>query len=70
MSVIYIVLPMALVFAGFFVVAFIWAVRHGQLDDLETPAARMLFDDDLPAPGEKATGGDAARADASTQRKG
>lgn len=51
MSVMYIVLPLALIFAGVFVVAFIWAVRHGQLDDLETPAARMLFDDDVPVSG-------------------
>lgn len=48
MSVMYIVLPLALIFAGVFVAAFIWAVRQGQLDDLETPAARMLFDDDQP----------------------
>lgn len=49
MSVMYILLPLALIFAGIFVAAFIWAVRQGQLDDLETPAARMLFDDDAPA---------------------
>jgi nitrogen fixation-related uncharacterized protein len=24
---------------------FIWAVRSGQFDDLETPAVRILFDD-------------------------
>ena len=42
----YIVLPLALVFAGIAVWAFIWAVRQGQLDDLDTPAARMLLDDD------------------------
>ena len=47
----YIVLPLALIFAGIFVAAFIWAVRQGQLDDLETPAARMLFDDDPPPKG-------------------
>ena len=46
MSVIYIVLPLALLFAGIAVWAFIWAVRQGQLDDLETPAARILLDDD------------------------
>ena len=42
----YIVLPLALLFAAIAVGAFIWAVRGGQLDDLETPAARMLLDDD------------------------
>jgi len=45
----YIVLPLALIFAAIAVGAFIWAVRQGQLDDLETPAARMLLDDDEPA---------------------
>jgi cbb3-type cytochrome oxidase maturation protein len=28
------------------VVAFIWAVRRGQLDDLDTPAVRILHDED------------------------
>ncbi|MCB9654665.1 MAG: cbb3-type cytochrome oxidase assembly protein CcoS [Deltaproteobacteria bacterium] len=45
MSVVYIVLPLALVFAAIFVGAFIWAVRRGQLDDLETPAIRVAFED-------------------------
>ena len=48
MSVIYIVLPLALVMAGVGLWAFIWAVRGGQLDDLETPAIRMLHDDPAP----------------------
>ncbi len=70
MSVIYIVVPMALLFAGFFVAAFIWAVRHGQLDDLETPAARMLFDDDGPAPDRGAPEGELRDAAPKTQHKG
>jgi len=50
MSVMYIVLPLALLFAAIFVGMFIWAVKHGQMDDLHTPAARILLDDDDPAP--------------------
>jgi len=46
MSVIYIVLPLALVLAGIGLWAFIWSVRQGQLDDLDTPAVRMLHDDE------------------------
>lgn len=49
MSVMYIVLPIALLLAGAAVAGFIWAVRNGQLDDLETPAYRMLLDDESPA---------------------
>lgn len=45
MSVLYIVLPLALLFAGGAVAAYVWAVRRGQLDDLETPATRALLDD-------------------------
>ena len=46
MSVLYIVLPLALLFAGGALAAFIWAARHGQFDDLTTPAHRILHDSD------------------------
>ncbi|MBI4819360.1 MAG: cbb3-type cytochrome oxidase assembly protein CcoS [Deltaproteobacteria bacterium] len=45
MSVIYIVLPLAIVIGAGALAAFIWATRSGQLDDLETPAHRILTDD-------------------------
>jgi cbb3-type cytochrome oxidase maturation protein len=45
MSVLYLVLPLALVFASAAVAAFIWTVRSGQLDDIDTPPRRILFDD-------------------------
>jgi len=46
MSVIYIVLPLALVLGGGALAAFLWAVRRGQFDDLETPAIRVALEDD------------------------
>jgi len=46
MSVIYILLPVAAILAAAAVAAFIWAVRRGQLDDLDTPAVRILHEDD------------------------
>ncbi len=46
MSVLYIVLPIALLLALVAVLLFLWAVRSGQLDDLETPAMRMLHEDE------------------------
>lgn len=45
MSVLYIVLPLALLIVAVAVGAFVWATRHGQFDDLDTPAVRMLHDD-------------------------
>ncbi len=48
MSVIYIVLPLAVVLAAAGLAAFIWSARRGPFDDLDTPAVRMLHDDDDP----------------------
>ncbi len=46
MSAIYIALPIALLLALVGVMAFIWSVRSGQMDDLETPALRIFGEDD------------------------
>jgi len=46
MSVIYLLLPVASLLAAGGVAAFIWAVRRGQFDDLDTPAVRMLHEDE------------------------
>ena len=48
MLALYIVLPLALLIAGLAVGAFVWTVRSGQLDDVDTPPRRILFDDDRP----------------------
>jgi cbb3-type cytochrome oxidase maturation protein len=45
-SVIFILLPVAALLAAAAVAAFIWAVRRGQFDDLDTPAVRILHDDE------------------------
>ncbi|PCI10313.1 cbb3-type cytochrome oxidase assembly protein CcoS [bacterium] len=46
MSVLFIMIPAALVLAGIGIVAFVLAVKSGQFDDLDTPALRAVFDDD------------------------
>ena len=46
MSVLYIVLPLALLFAIAAVIVFVRSVRAGQFDDLDTPSVRMLQDDE------------------------
>ncbi|MBX3416917.1 MAG: cbb3-type cytochrome oxidase assembly protein CcoS [Pirellulaceae bacterium] len=45
MTVLFIALPVALVISILFVIAFVFCVRSGQFDDLETPPRRILFDD-------------------------
>lgn len=46
MSVLYVIMPVAFLLAAAGVGAFIWAVRRGQFDDLDTPAVRILDDED------------------------
>ncbi len=46
MSIVYILVPLAMLLAGLAVGAFVWSARRGQLDDLVTPALRMLHDED------------------------
>ena len=48
METIFVLLPLALLIAAIAVGFFIWAARTGQFDDLDTPAVRMLFDDEEP----------------------
>lgn len=46
MSALYLVFPLALLLVAAAVWAYLWATRRGQFDDLDTPAQRMLADDD------------------------
>ena len=45
MEVLFYVLPFALLIAAGVLVAFLWAAKSGQFDDLETPSRRILLDD-------------------------
>ena len=46
MSVIYVLVPVAGLLAAAAVAAFIWAVRRGQFDDLDTPAVRVAHEEE------------------------
>jgi cbb3-type cytochrome oxidase maturation protein len=46
MSVIYIIFPVALLLGFGAILAFSWAMNAGQMDDLDTPPVRILFDDE------------------------
>ena len=45
MSTIYLMIPVTLLIAGGFLIAYIWSVRNGQFEDTTTPAMRILPDD-------------------------
>ena len=46
MSIIYLLIPLSLLLIVVAVWIFFWAVNNGQFDDLDTPAERILLDDD------------------------
>jgi len=54
MTILFLLVPLGVLFLGVAIWAFVWAVRSGQFDDLEGPAHRILMDDDDPRiPGHK-----------------
>lgn len=48
MSILYLLVPLALLLAFGSVLAFRWATKNEQFDDLDSPAVRMLEDDPSP----------------------
>lgn len=46
MEIIFILLPISLCLAITALLAYLWAVRGGQFDDLDTPAIRAIFEDE------------------------
>jgi cbb3-type cytochrome oxidase maturation protein len=50
MTILLALIPISLALLGLAIGAFVWAVRRGQFDDLESPALDILGDDDAPPP--------------------
>lgn len=46
MELIIVLLPFAALLGLGWLAAYLWSVSSGQFDDLETPAVRILFDDE------------------------
>lgn len=46
MEALYIMIPITLLLSGAALAACVWAIQKGQFDDTETPAYRILNDDD------------------------
>lgn len=45
MSILVLLVPLAVILAGCALAGFLWSVRSGQLDDMTTPALRILHDE-------------------------
>ncbi|MEM9304142.1 MAG: cbb3-type cytochrome oxidase assembly protein CcoS [Pseudomonadota bacterium] len=50
MSILLVMIPLSIALLATAVGIFFWAVRRGQFDDLETPAWRVVLDDDSRPP--------------------
>ena len=50
MNILLALIPISLALLGLAIWAFVWAVRKGQYDDLDTPALDILVDDEKPLP--------------------
>ncbi|MDO5506070.1 MAG: cbb3-type cytochrome oxidase assembly protein CcoS [Pseudoxanthomonas suwonensis] len=48
MNILLVLIPLALMLLVVAIAAFIWAVKRGQFDDLDTPALDILREDDRP----------------------
>ena len=55
MSMLYVLIPLALMLLAVAVWALIWAIRSGQFDDLESHAWSVVLDDDQKPPGDPRT---------------
>jgi cbb3-type cytochrome oxidase maturation protein len=47
MSVIYVLIPLAIILVCIAIAVFFWAVKSNQFDDLERHGHSILFDDDI-----------------------
>ena len=50
MNIIFILIPLSIVLSIAAIWAFFWAIKSGQFDDLDSPAWRILLDDDRKPP--------------------
>lgn len=53
MTIIYILLPLALLLGLSFLTAFVWGTMAGQFDELDSPATKILTPEDLQTQGRK-----------------
>lgn len=47
MSIIYVLIPIAMIFVAIAVLVFFWAVKSNQYEDLDREGVNILFDEDI-----------------------
>lgn len=47
MSIIYVLIPIAMLFVAIAVLVFFWAIKSNQYEDLDREAVNILFDEDI-----------------------
>lgn len=55
MTILLLLVPLSVLLLGGAIAAFVWAVRRGQFDDLDTPALAPLDEDAAPSRQRRAT---------------
>lgn len=58
MNSIFLLVPLGLGLLAIAIAAFVWAVRNEQFDDLDSPARRILLDEDPASPSDRTERGE------------
>lgn len=67
MSIIYVLIPLAIIIVGIAIGVFFWAVKSNQFEDLDRQGYSILFDDDIKSESAQKTN-DAADSNANEQQ--
>ena len=67
MSMLYVLIPLALLLLAAAVWAMVWAIRSGQFDDLESHGWSVVLDDDQKPPGDEAEKSDSGSSESEVQ---
>ncbi len=67
MSIIYVLIPLAIIIVGIAIGVFFWAVKSNQFEDLDRQGYSILFDDDIKSESSEKTN-DAVDSDANEQQ--
>jgi len=69
-SILYLLIPLAVILMAVAIVFFVWTIRNGQYEDMEGPAYRILIDDDEHlVPGHRSADDDASSEEASEAKE-